>query len=431
MLQTFKKLIDTAKAYWGCLHLLKSRSTQVFSAHKHLLLLTWAYPPDVTGGVYRPASMVREAKKRGWNITVLSGPAPDHVTEAGRYLENYVSNIGTIVRLEKSKISPSHKLFCPTISGGFLNLIETIKQGKQVCLKNPPSVIVASGPPFHNFVAAWVLAKFCGVPYILDYRDEWTECPFDFVETGNTDTYFEKKCIENANAIIFTTQSHFLHQKKVFNIPDNKRVALIPNGWEAEDVPGEDTVNPLAPVNLRIAFVGHLGEHTLPGGVLHCLEKVFEKHPELSSCIRVAFVGSKSGSAIQQLNEFKYKESLEIVESVPKTIALKIMQDSDGIILINEPRLHRYRPGKLYDYISMKTPILVYGSGGEVENLVSMLGAGFVLSENNDQELYAALMGIKEYKKSLDNSSIDSWLEKHKRSMLAGSFIDLLESVEA
>ena len=36
------------------------------------------------------------------------------------------------------------------------------------------------------------------VPFALDYRDEWSESPFDFVHKGNADRFWESRTLTNA-----------------------------------------------------------------------------------------------------------------------------------------------------------------------------------------------------------------------------------------
>lgn len=432
LIQFLRSAADTISAYAKCFKIFVTpKLFRPQAIQKHLLLLTWAYPPDVTGGVYRPMSIVRVAKKRGWRVTIICGPPSGKASVAGSYLEKSVIDAGQIIRLQPSTLKPSYKLFAPKINGGFLNLLETIDLACKALANDQPSLIFASGPPFHNFVVARELSKRFGKPYILDYRDEWTECPFDFVDLGNTDHYFERKCIQDASKIIFTTRSHYYHQKQCFKILGEAKAVVIPNGWEVEDVPIDSTVNPLEPVETRLAFVGYLSEHTLPRQFLISLKECIVESPELINQLRVAFVGSKSAAAISQLHEFEFQQVIEILDFVPKPIALKIMQDADGLILINEPRLNRYRPGKLYDYVSMRTPILVYGGGGEVEDVVVTLQVGVVVTTDRHEELRAALLKLHDVKHNLYSSDIDVWLTKHTRTALSEEIVDLLEGVKS
>lgn len=432
IIRYYKLVSDTFAAYAKCLKIFViPKLFRPQTTHKHLLLLSWAYPPDVTGGVYRPMSIVRAAKRRGWRITIICGHSLEKSSVAGSYLENLVLNAGQVIRLPIPLLKPSYKLFFPKIDGGFLNLLETIELACRELKNDQPSLILASGPPFHNFVAARELSKRFGKRYILDYRDEWTECPFDFVNVGNTDLFFEKKCIQDASKIIFTTTSHRQHQNQCFKIIDETKSTVIPNGWEIEESHTNINEYPLESVKIRLAFVGFLGEHTLPREFLKSLERCISDSPELVNQLRVAFVGNKTSGAISQLHEFEFQQVIEILDFVPKPTALNIMKNADGLILINEPRLNRYRPGKLYDYVSMRTPILVYGGGGEVEDIVTKLQIGIVVTTDKHEELHAALLRLHKIKDNLHSSDIDVWLAKHTRSVLSERIVDLLEEVES
>lgn len=430
-LEYFRSFFDTFATYTKFLRIfIFPRSFKSQQTVRHLLLLAWAYPPEVTGGVYRPMAIVHAAKRRGWRITVICGQYPTTTSSAGRYLEETVADIGQIVRLEPSMLKPSYKLLAPKISGGFLNMLETIEIACKVLVNDLPSIILASGPPFHNFVVAREISKRFGKPYVLDYRDEWTECPFDFVDVGNIDRYFENKCIRDASKVIFTTVSHYEHQRSCFEISDETKLVVIPNGWEAEDIPDDSTVNPLEAIYTRLAFVGYLGEHTLPKQFLLSLNKLLLESPDLVNKLRITFVGDKSEVALSQLRSFAFPQVIEILNIVPKPVALKIMQDADGLLLINEPRLGRYIPGKLYNYVAMRTPIIAYGGGGEVEDLVTNLQVGIVVKTDSHTELYSALLKLHDFKQNMYSSNIDVWLAKHTRNALSETIVNLLEDVE-
>src|SRR6185436_18170389 len=95
--------------------------------------------------------------------------------------------------------------------------------------------------------------------------------------------------------------------------------------------------------------------------------------------LRVCFVGQKSAKAREQLSAFPHTETIELIDEVPKPDSLQIMRNADAVLVINEIALNRYLPGKLYEYLAMGTPVLVYGDGGEVATLIKRFDAGCVV----------------------------------------------------
>ncbi len=392
-------------------------------------LLATRFPPEVGGGTYRPASLARYAGKGGLNVTVIAGPTRQRVTAAGEYLAGHVPKQVTVHRADRSGLRPFDRLL-PALQGGFLDLLELYTAGDRALQDRRPDVILATGPPFNTFVAAERLSDRYGCPLILDYRDEWTECPFDFVETGPLDRPWEKRCLASAERVIFTTESQRIHALDRFPRLEADRCVVLPNGWEPNDWAGLEaygaTTAQTSPA--VISFVGNLGDHTPPDEFLDELEVVLERRPELREGIRFRFVGQESPSSAERLAAFSFPEMIESVEQVPKAEASRMMRESAALLLLNGRRLHRYIPGKLYEYLAAGPPVIVHGSGGEVGALVERLEAGCVLASGDHEALTEALVRTRDgsWPTFPDRSA---WLAEHTREAIAQRTVELVRAV--
>jgi glycosyltransferase involved in cell wall biosynthesis len=421
---------DTVRGYfWLGRTIARTLGRRVGASQRHLLLLAWAFPPRTGGGVYRPAALARYASRRGWRVTVLSARAPEVVGTAGRHILDYVGSAARILPVTTPTLRPSHRGF-PNVDGGFLNALQMTDLAFRELGSDPPGVIVASGPPFHSFVAARYLGRAFGVPYVLDYRDEWTECPFTFVDKGNADLYYERVCLRAATRVVFTTESQLDHQVARFVQAQRSRCLVIPNGWEAADLAApSDAQSPLPRVGTRIAFVGTLSDYAMPEMFLATMAAILERQPSLISALRLTFVGRRGAAADRALRGFRFQSVLEVIDEVPRPQAMTIMRQADALLLINESALERYRPGKVYDYLAMETPILVYGSGGEVAKLVRELDAGYVARPGDVEDLGKALVVLRGLRDRAVERGIREWLVEHTRERLAGRMVDVLEDI--
>jgi glycosyltransferase involved in cell wall biosynthesis len=339
----------------------------------------------------------------------------------------YVGSSARILRVGPSTLRPSYRAF-PSVDGGFLNALAMSDVARRALADDPPGVIVASAPPFQSFVAARYIAHRIGVPYVLDYRDEWTECPLGFVDPGNADVYYERACLRDATRVVFTTESHLNHQLRTFSMLEASRCVVIPNGWEPADVPAVADI--AAPrVGTRIAFVGTLGSATSPGPFLQTLASVLQRAPGLKTTLRLVFVGVRNRASEGAVRAFPYQELLELFDELPRPEALGIMRQADVLLLLNPTPWARYRQGKLYDYLAMETPILVYGSGGEAAAVVDRFDAGRVVPANDVEALESALAILPELRGRAAQRGVHEWLSRHTREHLAGQMIDLLEGI--
>lgn len=397
------------------------------SPERHLLLVAWSFPPDVNGGVYRPTSLVRYGKKIGLKISVISSPLPKNPTVAGVDLFHSLPEDIDMFRVKPVNIIPSYRWF-PRIDGGFVNSLNLFSDAKLKLRDDPPSIVLATGPPFQSFVAAYYISRYFGAKLVLDYRDEWTECPFDFVSSTKSDRCWERRCLKAADVVIFTTTSHLEHQLKTFRDLKREKCSVIPNGWEPTDftVGGDDKVPPeKTDRKCRIAFVGNLGRHTLPGRFLSSLEKVLFRRPDLCGKISVQFVGNKCIDAVDQLSGFSFPMVLKTIGLVPKKEANRIMRDADALLVFNEERFARYLPGKLYDYLAAGPPILCVGDSGEIADLLRRYDSGRILRWDSDVDLEQALDLLLEGETSCTKrSQLEEWLSDHTREKMAINMLD-------
>lgn len=399
-----------------------------------LMLLSWLFPPKVSGGTYRPLAFARRGPALGWNVTVITGTISDPPTEAGEYLSRMLPAAVRVERHPEPALRPG-PLF-PRIDGTLLRALAVFETGRRAARDAGPSVVFATGPRFHVFPAAFLLARAFRCKLVLEYRDEWTECPFDFVNHGRADRWWERRCLRAADAVVFTTRSQRDHQLRVFRELDPARCVVIPNGWERDDVEPAaaghaERVDGDRP--LVLSYVGVLGSWTPPTAFLAALREVIERRPDLRRRLRVRIVGLKEPAARQEMEAFPHQDVIELLDAVPKPAASTIMRDSAGLLLLNDnPSLARYIPGKLYEYIGADRPVLLFGDAGEAAALVRDVGAALIVPSADPGALEAALDAIARGEAPPGRpATIEQWRSRHTREQLAGDTYRLLDHVVA
>jgi len=391
---------------------------------RHILILAHLFPPKISGGIYRIVSNIKYLINNGWKVTVICGPMPDSsVTEAGLHMLRQIPKEVNVLRIYRKKKEVSYSFF-PRVDGGFINVINCFRIALKELRDMKPSVIFASGPPFYTFISAYYLAKYFGCRNVIEYRDEWSENPFGFVEISNKDRIWEKKCLNYCDEVIFTTESQRIHQGEKFSIKDNRKFHVLPNGWEPDDFFLCKEERGKNNKDIKISFIGNLGNHTLPEPYLSMFEKILDRNTQLKDRLILQFVGNKSNKAIYQIEQFKYKKNIVLIDNLPKPEANKLMKDSDGLIIFSDERFERYIAGKFYDYIASKTPVIVFGKKGEMIDVVNQIDAGYII-DNDIDALELALMSLN--KKKIGKEKIAVWLKEHERKNIAKNIMDLIE----
>jgi glycosyltransferase involved in cell wall biosynthesis len=435
-----RTLADTASSGVSLLrleHPWLRRLTSGRSGRRHLrdghhLALFAPLPPHTGAGVHRPLSFVQYGAKHGWRIDGFAGPAPDKESQHGDQLLARVPAAATLHVVPPDSRVPSHRFF-PRVDGGFTAALAHADFAIDALRRYPPDVVLASGPPFFTFVAARFVARQFGVPFVLDYRDEWTECPFDFVTKNGDDLKWERRCLAEADAVLFATESFRKHQLGVFPELDERRAHVLPNGWDPDDFAFESDEAGSTPAEkdavFRISHVGSLAGHTPPFEFLESVRQLLTNEPEWIPRLRISFVGRRSLSADAAIRAFPFPHVLETVDQVGKREAIRRMHDADVLLVLSAPGLERYLPSKLFEYLASRRPVLIHGSAGESSALIDMLGAGTLCAPGSGEALGDALVRLRALDLSSQESAVTAWLQEHRRDVLSARAFATIDSV--
>jgi len=347
----------------------------------------------VNGGIYRPTALMQAAVSNGWRVTALCQPAPESPSPAGLEVKARIPSQVRVVEWQFSQADVSGRL-TPSLDGGFSNIDSIIEVARRTLGSDVPDLVLATGPSFAEFVAAMVLGARWKVPYALDYRDEWSECPMHFVQKGNSDRFWESRVLSQAGLVTFTTEAQRQHQIRTFPALNARVTDVVPNGW---DEPPADARTSLegAPSRgrIQVVFLGNVSIYDAPG-FLHVLAATLAAQPDLASRIEVGFVGMKEPKDIKAITEFPIPGVVTSVAQVPLSEAQRLMRSAEALLYLNPARFNRYVGGKAWEYIAAGRPVLVYGEGGESGALFEGYGPAMLVPRGNPAALGEALERI-------------------------------------
>lgn len=406
------------------------------STGRHLAVLVSDFPPTITGGVYRPLSIIQYACASGWRATIITRETNAVPSGASDYLLSSLSANVKVIRVLGPEREPSFRWF-PRIQGESLqHALSMIDVGLDTFLRDAPSAVFASGPLFNSFVAALSLSKTLKVPMVLDYRDEWTEWPFGIFPIGKSDHDWERRCVDHASAIFFTTTSQLENQMLAYPEVNRLKCHIVPNGWEPSDFSGLEIGTHTRRQarhdgRFLISYVGVFGGHIDVRGFLDQLDAVFSRRPDIAHRLLIRIIGAKDRWVADRIAASEHRESFELLDQVPKNVANRYMVESDSLLLVYTGLFGRYVPGKLYDYIAARRPILLYGIEGEATSIVRQLHAGLIVRPDETAELEQALDKLlMQSSAPEDDATIhEAWLRQHTRTAISQSVVEIIDTV--
>jgi len=392
---------------------------------KHVLIITYYWPPSGGAGVQRVLKTVKYLRAFGWEPVVYTAkdaaypvldesltkdiPAGVEVIR-GDIWEPYElykkftgqkknSRVYSGFMTEGRKPSPAQRasvwlrgnLFIPDAramwwrpSVRFLN--EWLKT-------NEVDAILSSGPPHTTHLIARDLKRKHGLPWLADFRDPWTDIDFydQLMLTGWADRRhraLEQSVLREADRV--TTVSW--HWAEAFGPLGHPDVGVITNGFDAEDFGGEITGEPDA--TFSICHIGSLNKDRNSETLWRTLAKLAAEDHVFRADLRLRFIGKVEAVTFHQLTELGLEDRVERIDYVPHAeITAALARARVLLLLTNDtPNVLGIMPGKLYEYLAARRPILAVGvTEGDSARVLRETGAGVMCNFGDEAAMEAAL----------------------------------------
>lgn len=230
-----------------------------------------------------------------------------------------------------------------------------------------PSVIFSTSVPYSAHLVAMQVARRCGVPWVAEFRDPWTtspgpEAPLLRLRKG-IDRALEGSIVTRADHIVVTSKATRDELAGAHTLPQRK-ISVITNGFipiAAGRPPG-----PTQPMTILYAGTVNVGEDLC--SILKTLGRTHERFPG-SFVLRVQGPPNRWQLA---LNSGLHPGWLHLDGVVTPSEARLTMASSSCLLLIQtNPAYDTVLPGKAFEYVGARRPILAAIAGeGELAQLL-------------------------------------------------------------
>ncbi len=399
-----------------------------------ILFLTDNFPPEVNAPASRTYDHVREWKKAGHEITVITC-APNF--PKGKVYDGYknklyqtemmdgikVVRVWTYIAENKGFLKRTLDYISFSISSFFAGLFQKA------------DIIIATSPQFFTALSGRTLSFWKRTPWIMEVRDLWPESikTVGAMKDNAFIRYFEweeMRCYKSAKKIVVVTDSF----KKTLTARgiDPQKIFVVKNGANRElfkPVPkNQELIKKLGLEGKRI--IGYIGTH----GMAHKLDFIIRcaKNMEGKNNFHFLFIGSGAAKAdLLKLKEELNVGNVTMLDSVPKTEVSNYISILD-LCLINLKKSELFKtviPSKIFENAGMEIPIIM-GVEGEAQEIIESYGAGLCFEPENETDFNAKLNTLLNNTELYDNCkkgcrqlSID-----FDRKKLAQKMLDIIES---
>lgn len=228
--------------------------------------------------------------------------------------------------------------------------------------KNPVDAIFTDGPPHTNTVIALNIKKVLNIPWLADFQDPWTQV--DYYKLFKISNWAHKK--------------HLKLEQEVFKYAD--KITTVSNSWKsdlekigARDVGvvywgfDEDDFSEIhqdLDKSFTITHIGLMGFDRNPKTLFKVLSELKSELPQFGEKLRFQLVGQLDYEIISTLKEYKLEDSITNFGMIKRESVLqKIVNSQLLLLLLNQADNIKGRlPGKMFEYLAAKRPILCMGS---------------------------------------------------------------------
>lgn len=410
---------------------------------KRVLIISYYWPPTGGSGVQRWVKFAKYLPSEGWQPVIYTPENPEQLAID----ESLADEIPAEVEVIKTRIVEPYEIYKKLLrkSGhskeavevnpvnaqnkSFLQKVAMWVRGnlfrpdprcmwigpsvrflKKYLKEHPVDLIVSTGPPQSMHLIGRRLALETGLPWIADFRDPWTKI-FYFKHlsmTHGTERWhkkMEKKVLDDTSVVVAV--SPLVQQE--FQAMTSTRVELITNGFDECDFAAEPCHDAEGGSDNEFC-VTHTGLFAADGNPTVLWEVLAEKCASdnaFRKALKIKLIGKTDDSILTALNEAGLSECVKNIGYLPHSEAVEQQRNASLLILPlrKEPEYKAVLPGKLFEYLASRRPVLGIGQkDGAMAMILNETKTGVVL-DWEDREAIAC--------------HIDSCWEKH----LAGKLV--------
>ena len=392
-----------------------------------ILYLAFYFPPLGGGGVQRTLKFARYLPEHGVEPIVVTGPAGRGTRHApiDASLADRVAPGCRVVRV-------AHELPDDTRSDRWSRLLGRRSAFEQAwadacadaalraAADAPVDAVLATMSPFATSCAAARVAQQLGVPWLADLRDPWALDEM-IVYPSRWHRWLElrrmRRSLASAALVIMNAPEAARALREAF--PElAPRTLSLTNGFDAEDFSGP--APPRSDANFRIVHTGSLhvelglanrrrrGLRRFVGGervpvdilarshvhLLRALELWRQEQPEEAGSSRLELVGKLSPADRETVARSAVADLVELPGYLSHAETIAALRRADLLFLPMHglPRGERARivPGKAYEYLGARKPILAAVPEGDARDYVLASGLGEVCAPDDVR----AMVGI-------------------------------------
>jgi len=429
---------------------------------KKALIITYYWPPSGGAGVQRWLKFAKYMREFGWEPVIYTPenpefPAIDHS------LEKDIPEGITVLKTKIFEPYAAYKRFVgrkknDSIKAGFLSEKNNSSLAEKIAVwirgnffipdarkfwikpsirflteylkNNHIDVIISTGPPHSMHLIALGLKKATALPWLADFRDPWTNIDFyqDLRLTRLADRKhrrYELEVLKNADKFVTVSWNWAKDFQKIYK----RNIEVITNGFDQDDFP-KTGLN--LDEKFSIVHIGSMNKDRNPHHLWIAISELITELPTMRDKLEIKLIGSNDFSVLQNINKHGLEPWLTLLKDIPHADVLKHALTAQVLLLAlnNTPNVSGIIPGKIFEYIASRRPVLCIGAeNGDSARIINDTSSGQTVDFEDKVKMKRLLTTYFELYLKNDLKNFSSDFLRYSRKSLCGQMTRLLNNI--
>ena len=432
---------------------------------KKVLIISYYWPPSGGISVLRSLKIAKHLRQFGWEPVIFTPENADYSTLDNNNFKDIPegieilkiptlepfklfklvtglkkeSNLNNVLSAHDKEMGFMYKFSVWVRSNFFIPdaramwIKPSVKYLTKYVAENKIDAIFTDGPPHTNTRIATLLKQKTGIPWLSDYQDPWSQVDY-FQELILTDWGLKKHLKQEQEAFQAADKTTIVSPtwKKDLEEIGAKNVDVIYWGYDPEDY-SDITINQEIASKFSILHAGVMGFDRNPKMFFQAISELKNEVPGFDNDFQLILLGQVDHSVKQTIDEYQISDLVKYTGNVIRKEALnQIFSAKILLLLLNQQSNAMGRvPGKLFEYLASKRPILNFGpNNNDVSKLLTKANAGvnFEYEDVSSIKKYLATK-YEEFKSGDLNKDMNSSIEEYTHQNLTSRIASYLNEI--
>ena len=295
-------------------------------------------------------------------------------------------------------------------------------------IENNIETIITTGPPHSVHLIGLGLKKQNNIKWIADFRDPWTTIGYHKAlklskKAAQKHKDLEKEVMNSCDQLIVTSST----TKSEFEQITSKPIEVITNGYDFEEVAKKSMDS-----KFTLAHIGSFLSERNPRILWKSLSELVHENKAFANDFQLKLIGAVSKEVLETIKEFRLENYVNYLGYVSHKEALQEQKSSQVLLLIeiDSEATNCIIPGKLFEYMVSKRPIIAIGpQKADFASIIKETNSGTFFTYDEKEALKSQ---IKIYYNQFKQNTLQVnaiGLEKYNRKELTEHLSKILKKI--